>query len=182
MSATSRLCGNYLGLFLSPIDQKPWLLLFCVSFVPKQTTKLHQSRMTATSKSACLLPRGLDRRISVQNRVHGLNSPNSVLLHWSGAPLFNKEKGICANSFVPLPEIHSLSDRLRFRFVVGRERKDRKLALTRLPFVSCFWSGVAVLFPILVLDFQLHSSEEEDSKSPPVVILLGLGVESLSFV
>ncbi|KAH0781508.1 hypothetical protein KY290_001106, partial [Solanum tuberosum] len=27
------------------------------------TMKIHQSRMTATSKSACFLPRGLDRRI-----------------------------------------------------------------------------------------------------------------------
>jgi len=69
MSATSRFCGNHLGLFLSPIDQKPWLLLFCVSFVPKQTTKLHQSRMTAASKSACLLPRGLDRRIRCGAKV-----------------------------------------------------------------------------------------------------------------
>ncbi|KAH0651040.1 hypothetical protein KY290_031878 [Solanum tuberosum] len=58
---------------------------------------------------------------------------------------------------------------------LGRKRKDRKPALTRLLFVSCFRSRVAALLPILVLDFQLHSSEEVDSKSPPVVILLGLG-------
>ncbi|KAH0680252.1 hypothetical protein KY284_021337 [Solanum tuberosum] len=35
-----------LPLFLSPIDQKPWLLLFCVSFVPKQTTKRLQNAST----------------------------------------------------------------------------------------------------------------------------------------
>uniref|UniRef100_A0A3Q7ED71 Helicase C-terminal domain-containing protein n=1 Tax=Solanum lycopersicum TaxID=4081 RepID=A0A3Q7ED71_SOLLC len=52
---------------------------------------------------------------------------------------------------------------------LGRERKDRKPALTRLPFVSFFWSRVAAPLPILVLDFQLHSSEEEDSKSPPML-------------
>ncbi|KAG5575643.1 hypothetical protein H5410_055777 [Solanum commersonii] len=113
--------------------------------LPESTMKLHQSRMTAASKSACLLPRGLDRRIRF------------------GA------------KFVPLLEIHSLSDRLKISICcLGRERKDKKPALTRLPFVSCFQSRVAALLSILVLDFQLHSSEEEDFKSPSVVILLGL--------
>ncbi|KAH0663784.1 hypothetical protein KY290_029863 [Solanum tuberosum] len=186
MSATSRFCGNHLGLFLSPIDQKPWLLLFCVSFVPKQTTKLHQSRMTAASKSACLLPRGLDRRIRKQALVRGLQVVKSVVYRTE-----YMDRTLRIQSCFTGVELHYSTKRKEDALIrqtqisircLGRERKDRKPALTRLPFVSCFRSGVAALLPILVLDFQLHSSEEEDSKSPPVVILLGLGVESLSFV
>ncbi|KAH0738368.1 hypothetical protein KY290_037073 [Solanum tuberosum] len=115
--------------------------------------------MTATSKSSCLLPRGLDRRIrcGAKSTLIELSEFSLASLEWSST-IKRKEDALI------------------------RERKDRNPALTRLPFVSYFRSGVAALLPILVLDFQLHSSEEEDSKSPPVVILLGLGVESLSSV
>ncbi|KAH0663803.1 hypothetical protein KY290_025908 [Solanum tuberosum] len=142
--------------------------------------------MTAASKSACLLPRGLDRRIRKQALVRGLQVVKSVVYRTE-----YMDRTLRIQSCFTGVELHYSTKRKEDALIrqtqisircLGRERKDRKPALTRLPFVSCFRSGVAALLPILVLDFQLHSSEEEDSKSPPVVILLGLGVESLSFV
>ncbi|KAH0729997.1 hypothetical protein KY289_001185 [Solanum tuberosum] len=115
--------------------------------------------MTAASKSACLLPRGLDRRIRTEYMDRTLRIQScftGVELHYSTK---RKEDALIRQTQISIR-------------CLGRERKDRKPALTRLPFVSCFRSGVAALLPILVLDFQLHSSEEEDSKSPPVVICL----------